>query len=283
MRWSAALLRLAGLILPPPRRASWGAAMRAELEVVPAGTARLVFASGCVGAAMRERARVRAAPLAFRALGLGLVAVSIVQAGVESDQWLNGDQDSRHTYLQVVTVVLGLSTLAILRLTASGAGVRPIALGAGAAAGVAAAGVWASVAVLSPSMPRSSFGAVLLAAVAGLLAGRFAAARTASARQGWLASVVAAATTTSLTFATAELLIQRYPGRIPNLVGPVMLQNSTVAQVSRENRIEIVDGYVALLFLGAAMSVALVVMTYVARDPRRPVPESDAKSRMDGS
>jgi len=66
-------------------------------------------------------------------------------------------------------------------------------------------------------------------------------------------------------FSTAELTIQAFPGRIPDIVGPVMPAGSTAEQVLRENRIEIVDGYVPLLFLLAAALTGLLVVGWASR------------------
>jgi hypothetical protein len=264
-RLSLLLVRCAGWVLPDRSALGWGPAMRAELEVVPPGRLRLHFACGCVAAALRERLRLRAVPIVFRILGLALVAVTALQAGIESAQWLNGNEGSRHAYLGVVASVLALAALAILRLTATSADVRGVTLGVGTGCGVLAAGAWAVAAILPASMPRTAVGAVLLGGAAALAAFGVGAALTRSWRQGWLCGLVAAATTSGLTLAVAEVLIQRYPERIPDIVGPVMPPGSLASQVLRENRIEIVDGYVVQLFLGAALCAALVVSTYLGR------------------
>jgi hypothetical protein len=252
----------------PPGRDGWSRAMQAELHAVPAGSAQLRFAAGCLAAATGGRLRVRAAASTVRVLGLAVVAVSVVQGGVETGQWRNGNDGSRLAYAGVVAVVLVLAVLATLRVTARGAQVDPTALTVGAVLGTVAAGVWTAVAYLAASMPRGALGAVGLIAVAAAAAGTVVAIRTRTARQGWLAALVAALTGVSLTFVAAELLIQVFPAHIPDIVGPAMPAGSTAVQVLRENRIEIVDGYVVLLFLAAALSGAAVIASYLGR-PRR--------------
>jgi hypothetical protein len=84
-------------------------------------------------------------------------------------------------------------------------------------------------------------------------------------RECCAAALLAATVGTALVFSTAELFIQVLPGRIPDIVGPVMPAGSTTAQVLRENRIEIVDGYVGLLFVLAGLLTGLLLISLAGR------------------
>ena len=239
--------------------------MRAEVESIPSGAARLTFAIGCLGAAARERMRAREAPIAVRVVGLSLATVFVVQAAVESHQWLNGNEASRRIYLLVIAVVVCLLTMTTLRLAARRGDFAGITLAAGASGGLTAATLWLAIASLSPKMPSDAAGGVvLIAAFAGLAAG-LVACRTRALRDTYAAGLLAATIGTSLVFAMAEVTIQDFPGRVPDIVGPVMPRGSTAEQVLRENRIEIVDGYVGLLFVIAALLVALLLVSGAGR------------------
>jgi uncharacterized membrane protein len=219
-----------------------------------------------LGAAGREPTRAGEAPIAVRVVGLSLVTVFIVQAAVESRQWLNGNEASRRIYLLVIAVVVCLLTMTTLRLAARSWDFARITLTAGASGGLTAATLWLAMASLSTRMPRDSAGGVVLVAAFSALAAGLVAYRTRGPRDICAAGLLAATIGTSLVFAMAEGTIQGFPGRIPDIVGPVMPGGSTAAQLLRENRIEIVDGYVGLLLVLAALLVALLLVSR----PRRP-------------
>jgi hypothetical protein len=220
-------------------------------------------------------------PIAVRLVGLSLGALFIAQAVVESHRWLNGNEASRRTYLFVVAVVVALMTLATLRLAARGGRLASITPAAGASGGLAAATLWAALASLSPTMPRDAGGGILLIAAGAALAAGLVGHRTRSLRDTCAAWLLAAAVGTALVFSTAELIIQDFPGRIPDIVGPVMPAGSTAEQVLRENRIEIVDGYVGLLFLLAAVLTGLLLLSWAKR--REPVSKPHDAVRSDGA
>lgn len=208
---------------------------------------------------------MRAAKLPVRLVGLTLAIVLLAQTVVESHQWLNGNEASRRFYVLVVAAVIGLLTLATLRLATERAGFRPVTLAAGASGGLAAATVWTAVAWVPPSMPRDAGGGLVLIVACAGIAGGLVACVTRSLRETCAAGLLAAATGTALVYSVAELTIQTFPGRIPDIVGPVMPAGSTAGQVLRENRIEIVDGYVLLLFLLAALSAGLLLVSWGRR------------------
>jgi len=268
-RASLLLVGWAARIFPRGEMPGWPDAMRAEVESIPSAPARLAFAIGCLGAAARERARARRSPLAVRLVGLSLGTIFVAQAAVESHQWLNGNEASRRSYLLVVATVVALLTIATLQLAARGGRFAGITLAAGASGGLAAAALWAALVVLSPTMPRDAGGGIGLIAVGAALAAGLVAHRTRSLRDTCAAWLLVAAVGTALVFSTAELTIQGFPGRIPDIVGPVMPAGSTPEQVLRENRIEIVDGYVSLLFLLAVVLTGLLVVARSGRHTNR--------------
>ena len=89
--------------------------------------------------------------------------------------------------------------------------------------------------------------------------------RTRSLRDTCAAGLLTVAVGAALVFATAELTIQDFPGRIPDIVGPVMPARSTPEQVLLENRIEIVDGYVVLLLVLAVVLTGLLLVSWAPR------------------
>ena len=221
------------------------------------------------GAASLEPTRAREVPIAVRVVGLGLVTVFVVQAAVESRQWLNGNEVSRRIYLLVVAVVVCLLMMTTLRLAARSGDLARITLAAGASGGLTAATLWLAMASLSTSMPKDSASGVLVVVAFSALAAGLVAYRTRGPRDICTAGLLAATIGTSLVFAMAEGTIQGLPGRIPDIVGPVMPAGFTAAQLLRENRIEIVDGYVGLLPLIAALLVALLLVSRPGRTRRR--------------
>lgn len=264
-RASRMLVRWACRVFPRGATPGWPEAMSAEVHSIPSGPARLGFAIGCLGAAFRERVRVRKASIAIRLVGLSLAAVFVAQAVVERHDWLNGNEASRRLYLLVVATVVGLLTMTTLHLTARRGGFAAITLAAGASSGLAAAMLWAAVAWSSPTMPRDAAGGIMLIAVFATLATSFVGHRTRALRDGCAAGLLAAAVGTALVFSVAEVTIQGFPGRIPDIVGPVMPAGSTTEQVLRENRIEIVDGYVVLLLVLAAVLAGLLLVSWANR------------------
>lgn len=209
------------------------------------------------------------AALAARLVGLGLAAVFVVQAVVEDQQWLNGNAASRRAYLSVVAVAVVLLTATTLRVTGRRRGLSVTTLAAGATGGLAAGTSWALVAWLGPTMPRDAAGGIALIAAFAALAAAVGGRRAAGLRESCAAALTAAALGTALVFAVAELTIQRFPTRIPDLVGPTMPAGSTAEQVLRENRIEVVDGYVVLLFLLIALLAGLLAAPRVLADTTR--------------
>jgi hypothetical protein len=263
------MLQWAGRILPGDADAGWPEAMRAEVDSIPPGRGRLTFAVGCLVAATRERMRARRTPIAVRLVGLGLASVFVVQAAVESHQWMNGNGASRRGYLLVIAVAVSLLTITTLRLAARRADLAAITLAAGAAGGFTAATLWLASALLSPTMPADAGSGVVLIATSAALAAVVVAIRTRALREACAAGLVAATIGTALVFALAEVTIQEFPGRIPDLVGPVMPGGATSGQVLLENRIEIVDGYVGLLFVMAGLLLALLLVAWSGRAQAR--------------
>ncbi len=263
-RW---LVRWSCRVLPSGGGPGWPEAMRAEIETIPSARARFGFALGCLLAAVRERARVRATSIAVRMVGMGLAGVFVLQGVIESRQWLNGNDSSRRFYLFVIAVIVALLTATTLRLTARRARLAGVTLVAGAAGGLAAGTLWAAITSFSPFMPRDAAGSLVLIAGFAAIAAGSVGYRTRTLRDVWAAGTAAAAVGTALVFSISELTIQEFPGRIPDIVGPVMPAGSTAEQVLRENRIEIVDGYVGLLFVLVALLAGLILVCWAPRHP----------------
>lgn len=127
--------------------------------------------------------------------------------------------------------------------------VRSVVVGAGA--GVAAAALWGATAWLAPPVPGNAVLATL-------------AVFTAVAAAGWLrrrrSGVVAALTAgfvgSWIIVVAVALIMPLVPDRwVPTIVTVAMNPAANV----RESRIEAVDPYIALLFLGTVMGMALVV------------------------
>jgi len=287
-RLASLLVRWAGRVLPSDELSEWREAMRAEVGSVADGPARIAFAMGCLAAAVRQRARAGSTPIAVRVGGLGIAAVFVGQAVGESHGWLNGNEASRRFYLLVVAVVVGLLVTTTLRVARRAFATTTLTVGAGG--GLIAGSLWAAVVWLSPTMPRDASGGLVVVAMCTALSAGLVAYLTRVLRECCAAALLAATVGTALVFSTAELFIQVLPGRIPDIVGPVMPAGSTTAQVLRENRIEIVDGYVGLLFVLAGLLTGLLLISLAGRrglsdhrfDSAQPPPAGSSSSSTSG-
>ncbi len=124
-----ALLRLAGLILPPPLR-HWGMAMRHELDAAGSGAAACRFALGCLGSAVR-------AAVAWHA-----VALMGGNAGGEIGV-MSGSNDMMNEPRQLVFAsAAGATLIGLAQLALAGAPLRYLAINAAALViGVALVGI----------------------------------------------------------------------------------------------------------------------------------------------
>ncbi|MEO6413385.1 MAG: hypothetical protein ABIO48_12445 [Pedococcus sp.] len=127
--------------------------------------------------------------------------------------------------------------------------VRSVAVGA--AAGVGAAALWGASVALAPPVPGDAVVATLTVFTAMAVAGWFRRGRSgivAALSAGWVGSWV--------IFVAVDVMMRLVSDRwVPSIVTQAMNPAANV----RESRIEAVDPYVALLFLGALTGVALLV------------------------
>ena len=209
---------------------------------------------------------------AVRSGGYALVAACLVALIVAE----GGSGLSRHDSLRwapAFTLALTLVTAAFLAMTARGSRVSGTPLAAGALAGLAAGAAGFVVlpferagTPLAHGLPGQGTWLALVVfgapATVALLTGR----RARSAEQAVMAALCAGATAAMLAALLGFSAIVFLPGRVPDIVGPVMPSGATAAQRQLENTIEASDPYFGLLVFGASLAAVLWVM---ARPPRR--------------
>jgi hypothetical protein len=121
----------------------------------------------------------------------------------------------------------------------------------GAAAGLGAAALWGATVALSPPVPSSAVGATL-----AVLAGAAAAGWLRRGRSSLVAALSAGWVGSWVVVVAVDVLVRLVPDRwVPSIVTQAMNPAANV----RESRIEAVDPYVSVLFLGTLMGLALVV------------------------
>ncbi len=121
----------------------------------------------------------------------------------------------------------------------------------GGAAGVGAAALWGASVVVAPPVPGDAVVATLTVFMAMATAGWLR-----RGRSGIVAALTAGWVGAWAIFVAVDVMMRTVPDRwVPAIVTQAMSPADNV----RESRIEAVDPYVALLFLGALTGVALVV------------------------
>jgi uncharacterized membrane protein YeaQ/YmgE (transglycosylase-associated protein family) len=111
--------------------------------------------------------------------------------------------------------------------------------------------VWGATVALSPPVPGSAAGATL-----AVLAGTAAAGWLHRGRSGLVAALTAGWVGSWVVVVAVDVLMHLVPDRwVPSIV----TQATDPAANVRESRIEAVDPYVSVLFLGTLMGLALVV------------------------
>ena len=111
---ACAALRHASAILPPDRR-DWGAAMRAELQVIEQPGPALAFAAGCLWTAIRERnATMTSAQKSIQIVAiLGLTGLALATGlGVSRALPLDASAGALFALLSLIYAAAALSTLA---------------------------------------------------------------------------------------------------------------------------------------------------------------------------
>jgi hypothetical protein len=172
-----------------------------------------------------------------------------------------------------MTLSLALLAAAFLAVTARGAGVSSVALGAGASAGLvtglAGFAVMPFERIASPlaeGLPGQGRWLVLIVFAALAAAALLAGARTLRTDQGVLAAVCAG-TFASLVVALLGFgAIVLVPGSVPDIVGSVMTPGTTAAARHAADAREASDPYWGFLVFGSMLATALWA---VARPPAR--------------
>ncbi|WP_140737361.1 hypothetical protein [Pedococcus bigeumensis] len=230
--------------------------MRVALVCMAGGLSAVPFvlrASGRLPALADGRA-----PAITRGVGWLLVG-SMTTAVIVS--FRDSDTTERVTTgIPVVTVLLAAHLIGIQAVTARPTSTGGRGLGAGAAFGLGAAGVWLLVVAVRPPVPGNAGLATLLVFAAVVGAGYW------SRRAGRVGAALTAGTIGSLSIVVSVgSLMSLVPDRwVPQIVTVAMTPAANVS----ESRIETADPYVALLLLGAVCGAVLVI-TFVPGLARR--------------
>ncbi len=185
----------------------------------------------------------------------------------------NADEQARGA-LPGLTVVLTCYLVGYLTVTAQRSAASTRALASGAGAGAAAAAIW-TVSALAVGPIPTDIGSALILVGLGVLAAAFAnrAERHRSGRAVPFAMLVAGmAGLLMIVVVVFALSTWGPPSLIPDLVPSALTPADDLAQ----SRDEVVDPYVAVLFLGCLVAVALSIVSIATghRAPHRRVPRS---------
>ena len=200
--------------------------------------------------------------LLVRGGGLLLVAATFVEiaAGMASRdntavQELSG--------VPIFTVILASYVFGFLAVTArrSPATGRVLAIGAGT--GAAAAALWLASVLASPPIPRSTGATLALLAAAMIVAACATSGRRGSARLSALAALCTGTVATLLIFVLLHGLASYGPaGLIPDDSAAF-----TPTERLAQSRLEIVDPYIGVLFIGCFLAVLLGIVSTTAKRP----------------
>jgi hypothetical protein len=181
----------------------------------------------------------------------------------------NPDQQARFG-VPLFTVVLTTCLLGFLAVTAHRCAATPRVLTAAAVAGAAAAALWSVAVVTVPPIPPSTAGALVLTVAAAIGAASANAGRRGRNEHRLLAATCAACLAPLLIFMLV-LVLSSYgpPGLIPDLAPAALTPADDLAQ----SRSEVVDHYLALLFMGGLLAGILGVASIAAG--RRPAAQLD--------
>ncbi|MEV4624498.1 hypothetical protein AB0J74_38045 [Asanoa sp. NPDC049573] len=232
----------------PRERDEWGRAMRAELTAVDSGAERWRFLLGCLRVIMLRPGDAWTARL-VRLACCGVLAGTVagIVAGIASSA--NPGQKLREGGW-ILTLLIGTYLFGFLAVTSRRCAATTRVLLIGGGAGLAIVAAAAVLMFAAPPVPRSVGPAVLLVAL-GALGAAALAQRPHDDRAAALAGLFAATVGALGIVILVDVIASAGPADLIPLVVPVTLPPAV--QVS-ESRIELVDPYIALLFLGALVS-----------------------------
>lgn len=235
------------------------------------GSATALLAVAVLGRRQGLLGPVRPVRVARLVRALGYLLTGGLALGFALFMAGSGNQDEQaRGGLPVLTVLFACYLLGYLTVTAQRSAATTRALATGAGAGAAAAGVWVLAALAVGPIPTDIAPALI---VVGL--GMFAAALANSAERHRVGPAVPLAVLVAgmaglLTIVVAVFALSTWgpPGLIPDLAPYALTPADDLAQ----SRNEVVDPYVAVLFLGSLVAVALSIVSAVTG--RRPAPRA---------
>jgi hypothetical protein len=193
----------------------------------------------------------------------GYLLVGAMAVGFYVSARSNGNPAEQARYgVPIFTVVLTVYLLGFLAVTARRAAATSRVLTAAAAAGGGAAALWAAAVLARPPIPASTGPALVLTAVAVVVAASVSAGRGGGTEHGLLAGLCAG-TVAALLIVMVVMGLSSYgpPTLIPDLASAALSPADDLAQ----SRSEVVDPYIALLFLGSLLAGALSLASIATR------------------
>jgi hypothetical protein len=166
----------------------------------------------------------------------------------------------------MLTLVLATYLTGFLAVTARRGAATTRALGAGVAAGLAAALLWLAIVLILPPVPESADLALALIAITAGVAAYATAGTTRRAEPAHIAALLAGAVAAlSIVMLVAALSAVAPPSMIPHLAEAALTPSARLAQ----SRVELEDPYVAVLFVGGLLAAALALTSRRARGATR--------------
>jgi hypothetical protein len=196
----------------------------------------------------------------------GYLLVGAMAVGFVVSVRSNGNPaEQAHYAMPIFTVVLTVYLLGFLAVTARPCVATRRVLTSAVGAGGAATALWVVAALAVPPIPASIGLALALTAAAMVGAASANAGHHGRTEHGLLAGLCAG-TTTALLIVTVVIAMSSYgpPSLIPDLAAAALTPADDLAQ----SRNEVVDPYIALLFLGSLLASALTVASIATRQPK---------------
>jgi hypothetical protein len=249
----------------PRDRAEWGRAMRAELAAVDSRSERWLFLLGCLRVVVLRPSAwwtprlVRLACCAVLAAIVAGIAIGIATSSNPGQKLREGGW--------ILSFMIGSYLFGFLAVTSRRCAATTRVLLIGGAGGLAAVAASAVLMFAAPPVPRSIGSTVLFVALAALGAAALA-QRPHNDRAAALAGLFAATVGSLGIVILVDVIASIGPAELIPIVVPRALPPAT--QIS-ESRIELVDPYIGLLFLGALAGLLLGIAGLWTRR-RRPKP-----------
>jgi len=172
----------------------------------------------------------------------------------------------------VYATVLVLYAIAFLTMTASGSAIGTRALVVGAGTGCAAALLWLLPVLVRPPLPTSGGWATMAVVTAAIVAAAVSPGPVERLDQRLFAGLCAGTVAALQIVASVYGLIQYLPRWVPDIGGRAIPPTVSAADRLASNRGYAEDPYVAVLFLGCLLAVALTVAAIATRQRRPAVP-----------